>query len=99
MIPANREKWRTNKWVDFAQDDGWGLTSPVGTYPRGATKHGVLDMAGNLWEWTGTLNEGLKEVRGGSWSSNWIGVRTSFRGKNEPNSRFDDIGVRCVMER
>lgn len=26
-------------------------TSPVGSYPRGASRYGVLDMAGNVWEW------------------------------------------------
>jgi len=28
-----------------------GSTSPVGNYPAGASKYGVLDMAGNVWEW------------------------------------------------
>jgi formylglycine-generating enzyme required for sulfatase activity len=28
-----------------------GDTSPVGAYPNGASMYGVLDMAGNVWEW------------------------------------------------
>ena len=32
--------------------DGWERTAPVGSYPKGASPFGVLDMAGNAWEWT-----------------------------------------------
>jgi formylglycine-generating enzyme required for sulfatase activity len=29
-----------------------GDTTSVGAYPKGATPEGVLDLAGNVWEWT-----------------------------------------------
>lgn len=32
--------------------DGYRYAAPVGSYPDGASIHGVLDMAGNVWEWT-----------------------------------------------
>ena len=30
-------------------------TIPVGSYPRGASPYGALDMAGNVWEWVSDL--------------------------------------------
>ncbi|HEX7555782.1 MAG TPA: formylglycine-generating enzyme family protein [Leptolinea sp.] len=32
-------------------DDGYRFTSPVGNFPDGASPYGVMDMAGNVWNW------------------------------------------------
>jgi len=36
----------------YPEADGWESTAPVGSFPRGASPFGVLDMAGNVGEWT-----------------------------------------------
>lgn len=33
-------------------DDGFPESAPVGSFPKGASPYGALDMAGNVWEWT-----------------------------------------------
>ena len=39
------------KFCDHRPDDGYQYTAPVGSYPEGASPFGLLDMAGNVYEW------------------------------------------------
>jgi eukaryotic-like serine/threonine-protein kinase len=32
--------------------DGFAFTAPVASFPTGESSYGILDMAGNVWEWT-----------------------------------------------
>ena len=40
---------------NFDASDGWEYTSPVGAFPAGASRYGLLDGFGNAWEWTADL--------------------------------------------
>ena len=35
----------------YASDDGFTNTAPVGSFPKGASQYGILDLAGNVLEW------------------------------------------------
>ena len=37
----------------YAENDGFPTTAPVGSFPKGASQYGILDIAGNVWEWVG----------------------------------------------
>lgn len=84
----------------------------VGSFPKGATPTGILDLAGNVCEWTSTAYDpkpsnaynfggkyGLPIVKGGSWDDNAKGCRSSARdNKRTPYHRSTTVGFRCVSD-
>lgn len=73
-------------------------TCQVGSHPEGRSKHGLLDLAGNVWEWTAADLEGGKEIRGGGFSFAASPLlRSTYRGSFRPAYRFNYLGLRCAL--
>ena len=90
----------------FDGSDGFETTAPVGSFPAGKTPEGLLDMAGNVWEWTSSgyskdYNEArtneARVRRGGSWGNGSpSNVRGASRSRSGVGERGGDLGFRCA---
>jgi iron(II)-dependent oxidoreductase len=91
-------------------DNRFGGTTRVGSFPSGASPYGVLDMAGNVWEWvddwfepypgstfrSDLFGQKYKVVRGGSWNHPAEDARTFHRDVAHPARAIRVVGFRCA---
>ncbi|MCX6581718.1 MAG: SUMF1/EgtB/PvdO family nonheme iron enzyme [Candidatus Aminicenantes bacterium] len=78
-----------------------GATTPVGRYPEGATPEGLMDMAGNAWEWMDNWYDEDKKyrvLRGGSWITHPGNLRFAARDNAFPRGYWPYYGFRVVCE-
>jgi formylglycine-generating enzyme required for sulfatase activity len=95
------------------KESGKGGTMPVGSYLNGANEYGVLDLAGNVWEWVQDRLVPYEEfggelfffpkgyykcIRGGSYKTTGDYARGAFRGAGEVDRIYSDVGFRCARD-
>ena len=83
-----------------SHDAGPFDTVPVGRFPDGASPFGLLDAAGQVFEWTATAaGAGRYTVKGGSWDDSGCGVcRPAARHSRPQALKHILIGFRLVRE-
>lgn len=83
-----------------SHDAGPFDTVPVGSYPAGASPFGLLDAAGQVFEWTATADGPARAiVKGGSWDDKGCGVcRPAARHARPVDLKHILIGFRLVRD-
>ncbi|MBW7997970.1 MAG: formylglycine-generating enzyme family protein [Candidatus Glassbacteria bacterium] len=86
--------------------DGFERTAPVGSFSAYGSPYGILDLAGNVAEWTRdwyttTYHEGLdglRMIRGGSWRSLPVGLDAISGATSLPADESAIMGFRGVVD-
>ncbi len=83
-----------------SHDQGPFDTLPVGSFRNGASPFGLLDAAGQVFEWTATpAGKGRHIVKGGSWDDKGCGVcRPAARHSRPDGLKHILVGFRLVRE-
>ena len=110
-VDASRANHGSDTCCTGDDSDGYASTAPVDSFPDGASKEGILNLVGNVWEWTRDYYapyEGeptpdiagkYRVLRGGAWNSDPGHLTTTYRLAYDPEFRFAaNGGFRCVRD-
>jgi formylglycine-generating enzyme required for sulfatase activity len=96
----DQREYPWGEWAELhcnSSELGLKETTPVGIFLNGASPYGVLDMSGNVAEWTRSTHHGLYEVCGGFFSYGSSKVGCAYRFKLDPANRINYLGFRLVV--
>ncbi len=114
LAARGTQRW-SYPWGDDFLPEGccWDAAQPlpIGSHPRNESPWGVMDMAGNLAEWTSAWYQPYpggvqlpehgtshRVARGGShWARFGRMLRAAERSHFRPEQKREDVGFRCVL--
>jgi formylglycine-generating enzyme required for sulfatase activity len=105
--PTCLAQFETTNPPDYDPDDAWLGTAPVGSFPKGVSRDGIQDLAGNVAEWTSSVRcpdpfqaceSDNRVIRGGSFdlAGGPARLQTTGLSGNPPNMALSHIGFRCA---
>lgn len=113
--PRRKYPWMKEFTLGYDNCDsaGIGSTSAMGCFPKNVSPYGVVELSGNVWEWTRSIykdypyraddgREDLKSksrrvLRGGAYFDFGDFLRCAFRYRRNPNLRYNFFGFRVMV--
>lgn len=99
----------TNAHMQLGQNSDPRHPYPVGSHPKDTSVYGVVDLAGNVQEWTADFEQrddgkfdrrASRVTRGGNWfdtTAELLDSYTALENPRSPHTRFQFVGARCAM--
>jgi formylglycine-generating enzyme required for sulfatase activity len=98
-INGHTYPWGETANPNRANYDKTGIktTNAVGCFPSGKSPFGVFEMSGNVWEWTSTLEDEARVLRGGSFDYSAGRARCAYHLGFDPDTRYPFSGFRVMV--